>query len=143
MPDWTAGLRCLGTCVDTLHDSANCGACGNRCNFGECSDGMCTGGMGNGCGNRTHCGGNILGGGGGCFTAQQLASSPLFCSNVPGMCGTACAANQVCAQGTCTSFFVSASCTTTPCPACGLGYTSCTYPGTTEVICVKGNTCPQ
>jgi hypothetical protein len=37
---------------------------------------------------------------------------------------------------------VSTSCTISPCPACGVGTTTCTYPGTTEVICVEGTTCP-
>jgi hypothetical protein len=132
--------------VDTLHDAQNCGACGNVCgNFQACTDGMCQGGGGNGCGgNRTRCGQNFLmNNAGGCFTQQELASSPLFCSNFPGVCGQPCATNQVCAQGVCTDFFASASCTTCPCAACGTGTSCCQYPGTTEAICVQGNTCPQ
>jgi hypothetical protein len=133
-----------GACVDTLHDALNCSACGNVCPmFQQCTDGICSG-LSCGGGGRTRCGQNFaLGIAGGCFTQQQLASSPLFCSNTPGLCGVPCAENQVCAQGVCTSFFVSASCTACPCPACGTGTTCCQYPGTTEAICVQGNTCPQ
>jgi hypothetical protein len=49
----------------------------------------------------------------------------------------------VCAQGTCSAFFASESCTTCPCAACGTGTTCCDYPGTTEPICVTGTVCPQ
>jgi hypothetical protein len=128
-----------GTCTDLLHDPLNCGACGNTCGAGgftgRCVDGVCQNGGGGCGGNRTNCGG-------GCYTASQLAASPLHCSAQPGACGTACAANQVCARGTCVDFYTSAACTSSPCPACGTGTTSCTYPGTTEVVCVEGPNCP-
>jgi hypothetical protein len=130
-----------GTCTDLLHDPLNCGACGTTCGAGgftgRCIDGVCqSSGVGGACpANRTNCGG-------GCYTPQQLAASPLHCSNQPGVCGTACATNQVCAQGTCVDFFTSTACTTCPCPACGTGTTCCRYPGTTESVCVAGSTCP-
>jgi hypothetical protein len=123
-------------CVDELHDPNHCGTCGNACGLGErCVDGQCQQSF---CGQlgRTNCGG-------GCFTLQQLAKSPLHCSNQPGNCGATCAENEVCAEGTCAAFFTSTACTTCPCPACGSGTTCCTYPGTTEAICVQGDVCPQ
>jgi hypothetical protein len=127
---------CAGACVDELHDPANCGACGNACAFGQrCTDGVC--GAGFVCGvNRTNCGG-------GCYTLAELSASPLHCSATRGLCGLPCADNQVCAQGICTNFFTSNACTASPCPACGTGTVSCTYPGTTEIICVQGAVCPQ
>src|SRR5262249_19051206 len=129
------------TCTDLLHDPLNCGACGTTCGgggfFGRCVDGVCAMGVGGGCGaGRINCGG-------GCYTPAQLGSSPIPCSAQPGLCGVACATNQVCAQGTCTNFFTTASCTASPCPACGTGTVTCTYPGTTEVICVQGTVCPM
>jgi hypothetical protein len=139
------GLKACGNaCDDLLHDPANCGACGHVCGvFQRCTDGVCSQGA-TGCGaNRTFCPSGGTPGGGGCYTQQELESNPIHCSAVPGNCGVACNANQVCAQGTCTDFFVSASCTTSPCPACGTGTTTCPYPGTMEAICVTGNTCPQ
>src|SRR6185312_1626066 len=134
------GLTVCGVsaaCTDLLHDTANCGACGHACGaLQRCVDGACqaaTVGCGTG---RTNCNG-------GCYTAAQLAASPLHCSAIAGTCGQACNANQVCAQGTCTTFFTSTSCTTCPCPACGTGTTCCSYPGTAEAICVEGSVCPQ
>ena len=130
-------------CVDTIHDPANCGACGKACAFNQhCTNGTCVNGLACDTG-QTRCGGAGVGIAFGCYTAQQLASSPLHCSNQPGNCGAACATNQVCAQGTCTDFFASASCTTSPCPACGTGTTCCMYPGTMEAVCVDGAVCPQ
>jgi hypothetical protein len=38
---------------------------------------------------------------------------------------------------------VSPSCTTCPCTACGAANHCCTYPGTTESICVAGGACPS
>jgi hypothetical protein len=57
-------------------------------------------------------------------------------------CGVACAVDHVCAQGTCQTFFTSPSCNSSPCAACGTGTTACTYPGTSETICVAGSVCP-
>ena len=56
---------------------------------------------------------------------------------------TDCAPGQVCAAGACVDFFVSPACTTCPCGACGSGTTCCSYPGTTEAVCVTGTTCPM
>jgi hypothetical protein len=134
---------CGSTCADTLHDPNNCGSCGHACAFNQrCTDGVCIAGFACG-GNRTFCASGGVTIGGGCYTAQQLASNPLHCSAVPGSCGVACAADQVCAAGNCADFFTSSACTTCPCPACGTGTTCCQYPGTTEPICVTGTVCPQ
>jgi hypothetical protein len=128
---------CNGQCRDLLHDIGNCGACGAVCggNGGRCVDGVCQqlGGMG-GCGSigRTNCNN-------GCYTIAQLLSDELNC----GQCGNNCAVDELCTQGQCRGFFTSKACTTCPCPACGTGTTCCQYPGTTEAICVNGNTCPM
>jgi hypothetical protein len=127
--------QCGGQCTDLLNDGLNCGACGVQCNFQSgqrCVQGACQN-IGT-CGsiNQTFCNGA-------CLTAAELASSPLNC----GQCGNQCATDEVCAQGQCRPFFVSQACTTCPCPACGSGTTCCTYPGTTEAICVDGTTCPM
>jgi hypothetical protein len=126
---------CNGVCTDLLHNVLNCGACGTQCNFAagqRCVDGVCQNGN---CANinRTFCNG-------GCYTQAQFNSDPLNC----GRCGNACARNQVCVAGACTNYFTSASCTTCPCPACGVGTSCCKFPGAaTTTICVAGNTCPQ
>jgi hypothetical protein len=39
----TGEQACSGSCVDILTDPANCGACGNVCESGECIDGACPG----------------------------------------------------------------------------------------------------
>ncbi len=41
-PSCSAPLTsCAGECVDTLTDAENCGACGNSCTSGNCTDGVC------------------------------------------------------------------------------------------------------
>ena len=135
------GLKACGNaCVDTNTDGANCGGCGIACTGGNrCINGSCSATQ---CFQLTPQEFNCNGG---CVTQAYLQTSPLHCGN----CFTACAGDQVCVPvtggvqtATCRNYFTSASCTTSPCPACGTGSISCTLPGTTEIVCVTGNTCP-
>lgn len=70
---------------------------------------------------------------------RDLSRDPLHC----GGCGNVCATDEVCVGGACTQFFATPSCNTCPCTACGAGNSCCSYPGTTQAVCVSGATCPN
>jgi hypothetical protein len=122
------GLTASGTaCVDTDTDPANCGAVGAACSTGApaCSGGTCVAACPTGlttCGNR-------------CVDTE---TDPLRC----GGCGDACDRDEVCVRGECRGFDVGVTCTTCPCTSCGGGDSCCTYPGTTDVVCVNDDVCP-
>ncbi|HSN91360.1 MAG TPA: MXAN_6577-like cysteine-rich protein [Anaeromyxobacteraceae bacterium] len=75
-------VGCGGACVSLATDAANCGACGNACGLGFCSDGSCT------------CAPGTIACGGRCVDRE---SDPAAC----GSCEIACAAEQVCSLGAC------------------------------------------
>jgi hypothetical protein len=73
------------------------------------------------------------------LTERRMLDDPLDC----GACGNACAAGQVCAEGSCLGYFAPPACTACPCAACGLGTTCCAMPAVGTPICVEGAACPQ
>jgi hypothetical protein len=78
---------CMGACVDTQTDRANCGTCGTMCPAGQsCRMGMCQFDCPSG---QTLCGGR-------CVTVSGDREN---C----GACGTMCPAGQVCSMGMCTT----------------------------------------
>lgn len=78
-------VACGASCVEVDSDSANCGACGNRCAAGlTCSQGVCT----------LFCTGGKVKCGDVCVDTQR---HPANC----GACGTQCAADHVCTDGEC------------------------------------------
>ena len=92
---------CGGACVDTQHDRANCGTCGNGCGPGEeCSAGVCAVACPTGQG---ACGGLCV----------NIDTDPTNC----GKCGNKCASGQVCSASKCSD-------------SCAPGYTECVAPGT-------------
>ncbi len=76
---------CGAECVDTDHDPAHCGACGNACAAGQvCSAGAC----------GLTCGGGTTDCSGACVDTDH---DPAHC----GACDNACATGEVCSAGTC------------------------------------------
>jgi hypothetical protein len=133
-------VLCNGQCTEIADSFNNCGACGNNCGTkgfqnpkcvaGVCEDTTCQA-IG-----ETPCGPQFAQV---CLSATQLANDPRNC----GQCGNTCGANEVCAQGSCQSYFTAPGCNACPCAACGAADTCCTFPGGGFPVCVQGNTCPQ
>lgn len=74
---------CVGQCVNTAFDFANCGSCGSSCGASQtCFNSMCQCVSG-----LTNCAGACI----------NTTSSATNC----GTCGNACLGTQVCSQGTC------------------------------------------
>jgi hypothetical protein len=161
-----AGLAAIaGVCVDVSRDVLHCGVADHQCSTMEyCVDGECECRPGltrvaggrctdlesdpNACGDvGTHC--EDVCSLGDC--AERCAdgleecndacvdteTDPLNC----GECGRRCAVDEVCAGGECRDFETGAGCDACPCDACRSGDACCTYPGTTDVICVDER-CP-
>src|SRR5204863_1842215 len=82
----TSLANCGGTCVDPNSDPNNCGTCGNQCDSGICSNGVCVAvRLGQTC---TTCGNNCV----------DLQSNAAHC----GSCSHACQPfNEVCLGGIC------------------------------------------
>jgi hypothetical protein len=116
--------------VDVSSDVKHCGACDAACDK-SCVDGVC---QDVGCSSigRQACNNA-------CLTPAQLQHDPLNC----GDCDVVCSASQVCAEGVCHGYFAPPTCTTCPCPQCGVGTTCCPFPGGSFPICVQGGQCPQ
>ena len=90
-----ANVRCLKSACDSGDvgdldvDSANCGACGNKCGEGQiCKSGSCENGVG-----PTYCG----------SASVDISSDPANC----GQCGKSC--DGVCSNGSCNSSMCPAS----------------------------------
>lgn len=76
---------CDGSCIDTMRDFANCGACGQTCDAGAvCAAGVCGGTCPDA---TTSCGGSCI----------DTTSDPRHC----GGCGVACGAVETCEAGAC------------------------------------------
>lgn len=119
---------CRYTCNDTQTESANCGACGNRCPLGVfCVAGRCGCPSGSalcegtcidvssdpmncgGCGRRCGCGEGCAGGV--CTPSSSCSGGTMVCSGATvcpfnsnqhcGRCGNACGVGQSCCRGTC------------------------------------------
>jgi len=117
-----------GNCVDLQTDPNNCGAAGNACGGGMvCAGGACHGSCPPG---ANSCGSSCV----------DFATDPLNC----GDCGQVCNRDKVCVDGNCRDFRTGAGCTTCPCPGSCTGDTSlcCSYPATSDVICVDSSICP-
>jgi hypothetical protein len=76
---------------------------------------------------------------GSCVPQQQFQNDPLNC----GQCNQQCDVNQVCASGSCRTYFAPPGCNACPCAQCGAGTSCCSQPGGSYPICVNGNHCPQ
>jgi hypothetical protein len=109
-------------CIDLASDAESCGATGTSCPS-LCSGGACV----------TSCPAGTTECEGGCV---DTSSHPLHC----GECERRCGAGRVCADGVCVPFRP-AACVSCPCDLCGTR-TCCTYPTTTDPICVDGPSCP-
>ena len=81
-----ANTTCGESCVDTLSDAANCGACGNACEAGNlCLNGVCQ--------SADECDGLSL-----CGTScVDLNNDDANC----GSCGRTCATGSICTAGAC------------------------------------------
>jgi len=130
-PDVPDQLNCNGTCVDYLHDSDNCGACGNVCGAGTCCTNgncvslcdpgeiYCNGTCRDPQNDNDNCGGcGITCGEGNCCV--DGACTPYGCEEGRdncdgacidvandddncGSCGNACSGSTCCFEGSCTS----------------------------------------
>ncbi|HUS30114.1 MAG TPA: hypothetical protein VMZ53_16520 [Kofleriaceae bacterium] len=100
-------INCNGTCADITSDEANCGACagggGQTCGSGQtCSNGEC-------------CNGTLVNLNGICCAnpattpGSAACGTPPTCTNTRsddnncGACGTVCASNENCVNGSCTT----------------------------------------
>lgn len=123
------GLVAMGAdCIDPSTDADACGPMAATCGGGTpfCADGVCVAMCPRG---TERCGDACV----------DTESDPLNC----GGCGDSCGADQVCRTGNCRDYEVPAGCAMCPCPACGGDTpTCCSYPMTTDTICVEGDRCP-
>lgn len=123
--------NCSGECVDINGHHEHCGACTTICSLesntcrasAPLSGYICTLDM-YGCPTgRTHCSMNH------CF---DLTTDETNC----GVCGKACARDEICVGG-CKKYYARTA-------SCGVGYTDCAaLPGNPTRICVEGSTCPD
>jgi hypothetical protein len=119
-----------GSCVDLQTDPANCGTIGNVClpSF-ACAGGTC---------HALGCPAGLRNCGGACVNRD---TDPNNC----GGCGNLCNRDEVCVAGSCKQFVPGTGCSTCPCdsPACVGDFSQCcSYPGTTDVVCVDSGSCP-
>ena|SRR5215468_1441091 len=80
---------CMGDCIDTIqfmHDSSNCGRCGNRCSISE----TCTGGFCSCAPGYESCMGR-------CVNSTSFISDSSNC----GRCGNICSIGESCIGGSC------------------------------------------
>ena len=158
-----------GACVDLSLDPLNCGSLGNQCGSREyCVSGNCVcrspltlvaGNCIDTTTSPTNCGGaGIMCGGGTQFcqagTCVATCTTPdqcgMSCTDTNtdirncGGCGNTCAVDEVCTNGNCRPFYAAAGCTMCPCTTACVGDFSrcCTYPGSTNPICVDSGRCP-
>jgi len=124
-----AGANCT---ISLNSDSQNCGSLGNVCAGASprCVDGVC----------RAVCPGGPYDPGCAAGQCVNTDTNPMHC----GGCGTQCAQNEVCVQGTCQRFYLSPSCNTCPCTTCANnGDPCCANPTGGYGLCVTGtNNCP-
>ncbi len=118
--------RCAGACVDTSSEAEHCGGCSEPCVDGLCISGVCT--MGSCSAPLSQCGDLCVDG----------SKHPLHC----GECNNSCEADELCADGECSSVSV-ATCTSCPCPRdCGRDARCCDL-GLAKVICLDSDECPS
>jgi hypothetical protein len=134
---------CDHRCVDLATSPVHCGDCGTDCGDGACLAGTCIcGAAGGACPAGARCAGDTCvckPGTAPCGAAcVDTGSDPQHC----GDCFVACSGSEVCAEGTCQSYFAAPTCDACPCPQCGVGTTCCTYPGGGFPVCVQGSVCP-
>jgi hypothetical protein len=122
-----------GVCFDLDTDHNQCGGCaigcGQYCAEGDCVV-ECPAGL-------DLCPGE--------YSCRDFETDPFAC----GGCWDAdhpereCAANEICAFGTCTAWTPALGCAECPCENCPEGTTCCGYPEAPEVaICLTGDACP-
>ncbi len=106
----TVGTCCAGACVETLEDSANCGACGVDCRGGLCIGGACEAAEVSTC--VPNCPAGQL-----CFQGtcvgpvcgEVAPGCPVFGNTRSGQppvvgCYPACLGGDICVQGTCVGY---------------------------------------
>jgi len=118
----------MGGCLDPATNPDACGTAGTACGGGtpNCAGGTCV----------MNCPGGTADCNNSCV---DLDTDPQNC----GACGDNCDVEQVCVNGNCEDFRAGSGCTTCPCTACVGDFSNCcSYPGTTDTICVNGGDCP-
>jgi len=130
-------LRCGETCVDYLHDPANCGACDNVCAEGTfCDDGSCLLTCDEG---QTDCFGQCVSLGNdnaNCGECGNVCDEGTYCSS--GFCQSACDEGQV----LCGELCVYLDWDVDNCGACGnvCGEDACCLGGECTPPCIEGQT---
>jgi hypothetical protein len=126
-----------GSCHQLASDPDHCGSCTKVCDPGlACDNGQCV----------QACTENRVG----CPASNSRLSCVDLSSDEPycGQCGNICGPTQVCSGVHCVDFKPSTPCTQCPCTqVCDAIFpapvTCCPgVPGTTQTICVHGDTCP-
>jgi hypothetical protein len=164
-------MLCGGNCVNVTTDPTHCGGCNTVCRSDQtCAAGACAcrpglTNLGGACVDEQtdplHCGASNTACAtgttcvsGSCLAPTSCATPKTYCATLnlclafrsdPLHCGQdcqslrACHTDEVCFNGRCEQFTVPAACNTCPC-ACQ-GSTCCSYPQTTQAICVDAM-CP-
>ncbi len=109
-------------CEDPSADGESCGPTAMVCPA-LCADNVCVSSCPPG---TTICGDGCV----------DLDAHPLHC----GECGRPCGSTSVCVAGVCLPFRAT-TCESCPCDTCGASL-CCSYPSTTDPICVEGSACP-